>query len=73
MWSNIPLATRLGRERISFTEGTVMDTFMVRQAVVVVSVHSTTSDADQVARTTLRPTEFDAGPKIDYGITKCSA
>ena len=46
---------------------------MVSQAVVVVSMQTTTSDANQITRATLRPAEFDAGPQIYDSIAECSA
>jgi hypothetical protein len=72
-WVAGVLTAGLGRLSVPFTEGTVMNTFMVRQAVVTVSVQTTASHTNQVAGTTLRPTEFDAGPQIYDSIAECSA
>ncbi len=62
MRTNIRLTAKLYRESVQLTEGTVIDTFMVRHAVVAVSMQTTTPYTNQVAGSTLRPTEFDAGP-----------
>jgi hypothetical protein len=40
-------------------EGTIMDTFMARQAIVVAFMQ-TALYAEKVARTTLRPAKLDA-------------
>ena len=62
MRTHVRLSEGFCGESIPFTEGTVMDTFMIRQTVVAVSVQTTASYTNQVAGITLRPTEFDAGP-----------
>ena len=66
-WSNrpqtcIPLTTGLCWDTVAFTEGTTMDTLMIGQTVMIVFVRTAAPDTNQVARTALRPADFDAGP-----------
>ena len=54
------LTARFGSQKIPLAEGTIVDAFMTRQAIVAALVQ-TTLYAKKVAGTTLRPAKLDAG------------
>jgi hypothetical protein len=56
------LTTWFGGQKIPLTKGTVVDTFMTRQAIVAAYVQTTvTLYAEKLASTTLRPAKLDTG------------
>jgi hypothetical protein len=56
----IRLATTFSSQEVPLAEGTFVDTFMTRQAIVVAFMQ-TALYAEKVARTTLRPAKLNAG------------
>jgi hypothetical protein len=54
------LATTFSSQEVTIAEGTIVDTFVTRQAIVVAFMQ-TALYAEKVARTTLRPAKLDAG------------
>lgn len=57
---DLRLTTRFGRKEISFTERTIVNTFMARQAVVAAFVQ-TALDAEEFTGSALRPAKLDTG------------
>jgi hypothetical protein len=52
------LTTTFGTQEIPLTEGTFIDAFMTRQAIMAALVH-TTPYAEKIAGATLRPAKLD--------------
>jgi hypothetical protein len=66
------LTTTFSGQKLPFAEGTIVDAFMTRKAIVAAYVQ-TALYADKLAGATLRPAGLDAGSKIYYSAVKRSA
>ena len=64
------LTARFLRNYLLVTEGTIVDTIMIRQAIVLAFM-KTTLHAKQVTVVTFQLAELDAGPEIYHCDVEC--